>query len=63
MLTLGMDANFRLRSKIRGTQADPHLSPGWGYFVDPTPYGDFVVGYADDDNVSWHSIHLSALYI
>lgn len=53
MLTLAMDANFRLRSKIRGIHADPHLSPGWAYFVDPEPYGAFVADYADDDDVSW----------
>ncbi|KAF7965306.1 hypothetical protein HWV62_44514 [Athelia sp. TMB] len=52
MLTLAMDANFRLRSKIRGTQSDPHLSPGWAYFVAPAPYGAFVAGYADDDDIS-----------
>lgn len=53
MLTLAMDANFRLRSKVRGIKSDPHLSPGWAYFVDPTPYGSFVADYADDDDVSW----------
>lgn len=56
MLTLAMDANFRLRSKLRGIRADPHLSPGWAYFVDPAPYGDFVAGYADDDDVCCSSL-------
>ena len=51
MLILAMDCNFRLRSKIRGIHSDPHLSPGWGYFVDPKPYGEFVADYADDDDV------------
>lgn len=52
MLTLAMDANFRLRSKVRGPQSDPHLSPGWAYFVDPVQYGAFVRDYVDDDDVS-----------
>lgn len=52
MLTIAMDANFRLRSKIRGIKVDPHLSPGWAYFVDPQPYGSFVADYADDNDVS-----------
>lgn len=51
-MTLAMDANFRLRSKVRGTKSDPHLSPGWAYFVDPTPYAAFVQDYVDDDDVS-----------
>lgn len=46
-----MDCNFRLRNKIRGIHSDPHLSPGWAYFVNPAPYGAFVADYADDDDV------------
>ncbi|KAF7974955.1 hypothetical protein HWV62_10677 [Athelia sp. TMB] len=52
MLTVGMDANYRLRSKVRGINVDPHLSPGWGYFVKPGPYGEFVADYADDEDIS-----------
>ena len=60
MLTVGMDTNYRLRNKVRGIHIDPHLSPGWGYFVKPGPYGEFVADYADDEDVSglgypfWH---------
>lgn len=48
MLTVAMDANFRLRSKIRGTGAlDTTLNPGWAYFVDNQPYADFIKDYVD----------------
>lgn len=48
MLTVAMDANFRLRSKIRGTGAlDITLNPGWAYFVDNKPYADFIKDYVD----------------
>lgn len=52
MLTIGMDANYRLRSKLRGIITDPHLSPGWSYFVDHVPYAKFVANYIDQAEVS-----------
>ncbi|KZP13327.1 hypothetical protein FIBSPDRAFT_913099 [Athelia psychrophila] len=47
MLILAMDANFRLRSKLRGISVDPHLSPGWSYFVNHAPYATFIADYVD----------------
>lgn len=52
MLILAMDANFRLRSKLRGAVSDPVLNPGWAYFVDYTPYSEFVAKYVDEEEVS-----------
>ncbi|KAF7971126.1 hypothetical protein HWV62_22000 [Athelia sp. TMB] len=47
MLLLAMDANFHLRSKLRGISVDPHLSPGWSYFVNHIPYASFIANYVD----------------
>lgn len=48
-----MDANFRLRSRLRGAlDRDPWLGPGWAYFVDYQPYADFVKNYIDQEEVS-----------
>lgn len=61
MLILAMDANFWLKSKLRGLISDPILGPGWAYFVDHLPYSKFVAEAADDEDVSSpqpHSIHL-----
>jgi hypothetical protein len=52
MLMVAMDANFRLRSKLRGLQSkDPTLMPGWAYFVNNGPYADFIKDYVDQDEV------------
>lgn len=52
-----MDANFRLRSKLRGLKGkDPTLGPGWAYFVDHEMYAEFIREYVDDDKVSTHLI-------
>jgi len=52
MLMVSMDANFRLRSKLRGLQfKDPTLTPGWAYFVNNGPYADFIKDYVDQDEV------------
>lgn len=59
MLTLAMDANFRLKSKLRGIVNDPTLSPGWAYFVDHAPYSKFVAEAADDEDVSTFQPYLS----
>lgn len=48
-----MDANFRLRSKIRGVgTTDVLLDPGMAYFVKPEPYADFIKSAVDEDEVS-----------
>ncbi|KAI5116865.1 hypothetical protein M0805_001747 [Coniferiporia weirii] len=38
MLTLAIDANFRLKSKDRGIDGDSALGPSWAYLMDPVPY-------------------------
>ena len=51
MLMVAMDANFRLRSKLRGLQSkDPTLMPG-AYFVNNGSYADFIKDYVDQDEV------------
>lgn len=48
-----MDANFRLRSKIRGVgTTDVLLNPGMAYFVQPEPYADFIKTAVDEDEAS-----------
>ena len=47
-----MDANFRLRSKLRSVVNKNHtLGPGWSYFVDNGPYSDFIKDYVDEEEV------------
>ena len=53
MLIVGMDANFRLMSRLRSSLSkDPSLAPGWAYFVDYGLYADFVKEYVDMEEVS-----------
>lgn len=52
MLTLAMDANFRLRSKLWGVTSDPMLGPGLAYFIDHAPYAPFIAQYVDEADVS-----------
>lgn len=55
-LTLGMDANFRLKSRLRGPVArDPSLGPGLAYFVEYGPYVEFIRDYIDEEEVSTNS--------
>lgn len=52
-----MDANFRLKSRLRGSLArDPALGPGFGYFVEYAPYAKFINSYVDQDDVSLYLI-------
>jgi hypothetical protein len=47
-----MDANFRLKSRLRGSiNREPTLGLGWSYFVDNGPYSDFIKDYVDEDEV------------
>lgn len=50
-----MDANFRLKSKLRGglgkSPQEPALGLGWSYFVDNGPYSDFIKDYVQQDEV------------
>jgi hypothetical protein len=53
MLIVAMDANFRLRSKLRAASTkDPSMGLGLAYFVDHQPYAEFIKGYVDQDEVS-----------
>ena len=48
-----MDANFRLKSRLRGSLArDPALGPGFAYFVEYAPYARFISHYVDQEDVS-----------
>ena len=52
MLTVAMDANFRLKSRLRSTiNKEPTLGIGWSYFVDNGPYSSFIKDYIDGDEV------------
>lgn len=52
MLTVAMDANFRLKSRLRNTtNAELTLGMGWSYFVDNRPYSEFIKNYIDKEEV------------
>lgn len=52
MLILAMDANFRLRSKMRGIASnDTVLNSGMAYFVANKPYAEFIANYVDEEEV------------
>ena len=66
-LIVAMDANFRLRSRLRGTiNKEPTLGLGWAYFVDNKPYSDFIKDYVDQEEVGLmfgrHSIKLTRIF-
>lgn len=47
-LFLGADANMRMvRKKVSSEDADPTLSPGWSYFVEPKKYKEHLAKYQD----------------
>lgn len=51
-LTIAIDANFRLKRRaVSSNERDPPLGSGWGYFVENKPYLDYVVKYADQQDV------------
>jgi hypothetical protein len=53
MLTVAMDANFRLKSRLRNTtKKELTLGMGWSYFVDNGPYSEFIKNYIDEEEVS-----------
>jgi hypothetical protein len=53
MLIVAMDANFRLKSRLRGLfNKGPTLGLGWAYFVDNGPYSEFIRDYVDQDEVN-----------
>jgi len=52
MLIVAMDANFCLKSRLRGSlNREPTLGLGWAYFVNNGPYLDFIKEYVDQDEV------------
>jgi hypothetical protein len=52
MLTVAMDANFRLKSRLRSSSnKEPTLGLGWAYFVDNGSYSEFIKDYVDQDEV------------
>lgn len=48
-----MDANFRLKNQLTSNfSQDPGLGIGWAYMVLRRPYEDYVLGRANDTDVS-----------
>ncbi|KAJ7717597.1 hypothetical protein B0H16DRAFT_1740547 [Mycena metata] len=53
MLLLAMDANFRLKNRLRANERDdPPLGDGWGYIVEEKPYKEHLKGYVAEKDVS-----------
>jgi hypothetical protein len=53
MLLIAIDANFRLKNRIRANELeDPPLGPGWGYWVEPKGYQEHVRRYVKETDVS-----------
>ncbi|KAJ6512421.1 hypothetical protein C8R45DRAFT_1206552 [Mycena sanguinolenta] len=53
MLILAVDANFRLKNRMRATEIDdPSLGPGWGYFVEPRRYQHHLRKYVGEKDIS-----------
>ncbi|KAJ7919700.1 hypothetical protein B0H13DRAFT_2428738 [Mycena leptocephala] len=53
MLILAVDANFRLKNRMRANEIDdPSLGPGWGYWVEPEKYASHVKKYVNEKDVS-----------
>ncbi|KAJ7065916.1 hypothetical protein B0H15DRAFT_926024 [Mycena belliarum] len=53
MLLLAMDANFRLKSRLRANQhPDEPLGPGWGNLVHEPPYREHLRNYVAEKDVS-----------
>jgi hypothetical protein len=48
-----MDANFRLKNQLASNYSqDPGLGIGWAYMVPRRPYEEYVLGRANDTDVS-----------
>jgi hypothetical protein len=53
MLLLAMDANFRLKNRIRANEhEDMVLGNRWGYLVEVGPYKEHLKGYVAEKDVS-----------
>ncbi len=52
MLILAVDANVRLKNRMRANEIDdPSLGPGWGYFVEPRKYEEHIKKYVAEKDV------------
>lgn len=52
MLLLAVDANFRLKNRMRAHEIDdPSLGPGWGYWVEPEKYKEHLSKYVHEKDV------------
>lgn len=52
MLLLAVDANFRLKNRMKANEIDdPSLGPGWGYWVEPQRYKSHVKKYVNEKDV------------
>lgn len=52
MLVVAMDANFRLKNRLRrSSKTEPMLGLGMSYFVDNDPYANFIKDYVDSAEV------------
>ncbi|KAJ7084884.1 hypothetical protein B0H15DRAFT_951369 [Mycena belliarum] len=53
MLLLAIDANFRLKSRLRANQRDDDpLGPGWGHLLEEPPYKEHLKNYVAEKDVS-----------
>lgn len=53
MLILAVDANFRLKNRIRKNEhKDELLGPGWSYFVEDNKYKEHLRNYVSEVDVS-----------
>lgn len=51
-LILAMDANFRLKNRLRSnSKADPGLGTGWAYFVPEEAYREHILKYVTQEEV------------
>lgn len=63
MLIVAMDANFRLKSRLRTTlNREPTLGLGLSYFVDNERYTDFVKNYVDQEEVQCPMCRFRLIY-
>ncbi|KAG6835012.1 hypothetical protein H0H93_005636, partial [Arthromyces matolae] len=57
-LILSQDANFRLKNRLRSTDAkDPSLQPGFAYFVSSDEYLRHLSNYIHKDEACFHISH------
>ncbi|KAJ7627924.1 hypothetical protein DFH06DRAFT_1338758 [Mycena polygramma] len=55
MLLLAVDANFKLKNRMRPNEIDdPSLGPGWGYWVEPKRYRKHIRKYVGEKDMSQH---------